>query len=164
MTYARTALALAAAFAVATIASAQPSPQVNRGVAQEKALQAESTAMPQMTAAQTAQYRSEYQLAKAKWASMTPTEQAAVVAAARQKKIADLSAMERYGQNNDMLRETAAQSAELKAQYEAAKEAWAKFTPGQKKAATQKAWQKKRADLDWMERVGQNDDSYLLPE
>jgi hypothetical protein len=63
-----------------------------------------------------------------------------------------------------MLRETAAQSAELKAQYEAAKAAWAKLTPAQKKAATQAAWQKKRADLSWMERVGQNDDSYLLTE
>jgi hypothetical protein len=164
MTHARTALALAAAFAVTTVASAQPSPQVSPGAAQEQARQAESTAMPQMTAAQTAQYRFEYQAAKAKWASMTPTEQAAVVATARQKKIAELSAMERYGQNNDMLRETAAQSAELRAQYEAAKAAWAKLTPGQKKAATQAAWQKKRADLSWMERVGQNDDNYLLTE
>ena len=164
MTHARTALALAAAFAVTTFASAQPSPQVARDLAQEKVRQAESAAMPQMTAAQAAQYRSEYQAAKAKWASMTPTEQAAVLAASRQKKIAELTAMERYGQNNDMLRETAAQSAELKAQYEAASKAWAKLTSEQKKAATQKAWQKKRADLDWMERVGQNDDSYLLPE
>jgi predicted Fe-S protein YdhL (DUF1289 family) len=85
----------------------------------------------------TTQYRSECRVARAKWASMTPTEQAAVVAAARQKKIADLSAMERYEQNNEMLHETAAQSAQLEAQCEAIKEAGAKLTPEQKKATTQ---------------------------
>jgi colicin import membrane protein len=163
MTHATTIAALAAALAVASHAWAQSSPPVAKGVAQENAMQAASTSMPQMTAAQTAQYRAEYQAAKAKWASMTPAEQASVVAAARQKKIAELTAMERYGQNNDMQRETASQSAELKAQYEAAKQAWAKLSPEQKKAATQQAWQKKRAELSWMERVGQNDDSYLLP-
>jgi hypothetical protein len=94
---------------------------------------------------------------------MTPAEQSAVVAAARQKKIAELTAIERVGQNNDMQRETAAQSAELKAQAEAAKQAWAKLTPDQKKAATRAAWQKKRAELTAMERVGQNDDTYILP-
>ncbi len=159
MTNARTIAALAAALVAAPCAWAQTSPQA----AQEKAFQAESTAMPQMTAAQTAQYRAEYQSAKAKWATMTPAERSTVVANARQKKIAELTAMERYGQNNDMQRETEAQSAEIKAQYEAAKQAWAKLSPEQKKAATRQAWQKKRADLSWMERVGQNDDSYLLP-
>lgn len=158
------AAALSAAVLAGGSAYAQSSPPPGRGASQEQARQAESTAMPQMTAAQTAQYRAEYQAAKAKWASLSPAEQASVVAAARSKKIAELSAMERWGQNNDMQRETQAQSAELKAQHEAARQAWAKLTPEQKKAATRAAWQKKRDELSAMERVGQNDDTYLLPE
>jgi len=39
-----------------------------------------------------------------------------------------------------------------------------RFTPEQKKAATRAAWQKKRDELSATERVGQNDDAYLLPE
>jgi colicin import membrane protein len=157
-------IAAAAALSIVGCASTTPpSGEAAKFAAQEKTYQAASTAMPQMTAAQTTQYRAEYQAAKAKWAAMTPAEQASTVAAARQKKIAELTAMERYGQNDDMLRETEAQSAELKAQHEAAKQAWAKLTPEQKKAATQAAWQKKRADLTAMERVGQRDDTYLLP-
>lgn len=153
----------ATALALGGCASTPPSGEAAKFAAQEKAYQAESGGAPPMTAAQAAQYRSEYQAAKAKWAAMTSAEQAAVVASARQKKIAELTAMERYGQNNDMLRETAAQSAALQAQYEAAKQAWAKLTPEQKKAATQQAWAKKRAELTDTERVGQNDDTYLLP-
>ena len=157
------ALASAAVLAGGS-AYAQSSPPPNRGASQEQARRAESTAMPQMSAAQTAQYRAEYQAAKAKWASLSPAEQASIVAAARSKRIAELSAMERVGQNNDMQRETQAQSAELKAQHEAARQAWAKLTPEQKKAATRAAWQKKRDELSATERVGQNDDAYLLPE
>ena len=158
------AAVVAAALLAGGTAYAQSSPPPSPGASQEQARQAESTAMPQMTAAQTAQYRAEYQAAKAKWASLSPAEQASLVAAARSKKVAELSAMERVGQNNDMQRETQAQSAELKAQHEAARQAWANLTPEQKKAATRAAWQKKRDELSAMERVGHNDDTYLLPE
>ena len=75
-----------------------------------------------MTAAQQAQYKSEYQAAKAKWASLTPQEKSAAIAAARNKKLSELSAMELVGQRDDMQRETAAQSAQLKAQADAAKQ------------------------------------------
>jgi hypothetical protein len=40
--------------------------------------------MPTMTAAQSAQYRADYQATKAKWASLTPQEQSAAIASARQ--------------------------------------------------------------------------------
>jgi hypothetical protein len=38
------------------------------------------------------------------------------------------------------------------------------MTPAQQAAIVAAARQKKIADLAWMERVGQNDDSHLLPE
>ncbi len=116
-----------------------------------------------MTAAQQAQYKAEYQAAKAKWASLTPEQKSAAVAAARTKKLKDLSYMELVGQRDDMQRETAAQSGQLKAQADAAKASWDKLTPAQKQAARKSAWQKKRAELSGIEAVGQRDDDYVLP-
>ncbi|MFO1313017.1 MAG: hypothetical protein U1F41_13230 [Burkholderiales bacterium] len=129
----------------------------------QKELQKQSTTMPEMTAEQTARYKAEYQAAKAKWATLTPQEQQRIIAAAKQKKLSDLSMMELVGQRNDMQRETAAQSAQLKAQADAAKAKWDSMTPAQKKAVKQAAWQKKRADLDALESVGQRDDNDILP-
>jgi protein-disulfide isomerase len=95
-------IAATAALSIAgCAATSPPSGAAAKFAAQEKTYQAESAAMPQMTAAQTAQYRAEYQAAKAKWAAMTPVEEASMVASARQKKIAELTAMERVGQNDD---------------------------------------------------------------
>ena len=37
------------------------------------------------------------------------------------------------------------------------------LTPAQKQALRKSAWQKKRAELDAMEAVGQRDESYVLP-
>ena len=115
-----------------------------------------------MTAAQQAQSKAEYQAAKAKWASLTPEQKSAAVAAARNKKLSDLSFMELVGQRDDMQRETAAQSAQLKAQAEAAKAKWYKLTPSEKQAVRKSAWQKKRGELDGMEAVGQRDDTYVV--
>ena len=66
----------------------------------EKAGQRDDT--PQMTAAQAAQYKAQYEAAKAQWAKMTPEQQKATIAAARQKKLQDLSAIELVGQRDDM--------------------------------------------------------------
>jgi hypothetical protein len=112
-----------------------------------------------MTAAQLAQYRAERDAAKAQWAKMTPQQQAATIQSARTKRLADLTAIERYGQNNDMMQETAKQSAAIKAQSDAAKAAYAKLTPQQREALRQAAWKKKRADLTAMEAAGQNNDT-----
>jgi len=133
------------------------------GQALESMLEQKSMAMPMMTAEQTARYRADYKAAKAQWAAMTPQQKAATVAAAREKRIADLTAIERFGQNDDMLQETAAQTARIGAEHDAAKAAWAKMTPAEKQAVTRAAWAKKRAELDALERVGQNDDDNLLP-
>jgi hypothetical protein len=165
-----------AALAVATTAWAQAVPEGPVMVAQatsqnqkaqqdlkgmEKAGQRDD--MQPMTAAQQAQYKAEYDAAKAKWASLTPQQKSAAIAAARNKKLSELSAMELVGQRDDMQRETAAQAAQMKAEAEAAKAKWDKLTPTEKQALRKSAWQKKRADLNAMEAAGQRDDSYPLP-
>jgi hypothetical protein len=62
-----------------------------------------------------------------------------------------------------MQRETAAQSAQMRAKAEAAKAKWDKLSPAEKQAVRKSAWQKKRAELDATEAVGQRDDTYVLP-
>ena len=119
--------------------------------------------MPPMTVAQQTQYKAEYEAAKAKWAALTPQQKQATIAAARTKKLSELSAMELVGQRDDMQRETAAQSAQMRAEAAAAKAKWDKLTPAEKQAVRKSAWQKKRGDLDGMEAVGQRDDTYVVP-
>ena len=112
-----------------------------------------------MTAAQLAQYRAERDAAKAQWAKMTPQQRAATIQSAKNKRLADLTAIERYGQNDDMMQETAKQTAAIKAQSDAAKAAYAKLTPQQREDLRKAAWKKKRAELTAMEAVGQNNDT-----
>jgi len=129
--------------------------------AMEKAGQRDD--MQPMTVAQQTQYKAEYEAAKAKWAALTPQQKQATIAAARTKKLSELSAMELVGQRDDMQSETAAQTAQMKAEADAAKVKWDKLTPSEKQALRKSAWQKKRADLTGLEAVGQRDDSYVLP-
>jgi hypothetical protein len=122
-----------------------------------------TTGATTMTDQQAAQYRSQYQAAKAQWANMTPQQKSATIAASRDKKLKDLSAIELVGQRDDMTNESAAQSAALKAQAAAAKAQWDKMSAAQKQAVRKSAWEKKRAELDGIERTGQRDDTYVLP-
>ena len=146
--------------AVACAAGAQnPKQQDLKGME----AQGQRNDMTNMTAAQQAEYKAQYQAAKAKWAAMTPQEKSATIAAAKNKKLSDLTAIELVGQRDDMKSETAAQNAQYKAEAAAAKAKWDKLTPDQKKAVRRSAWSKKRADLDAMETVGQRDDDYVLP-
>jgi len=150
------------AFAIACAAGAQTAQQKQQDLkGMEAAGQRDD--MTNMTAAQQAQYKSQYDAAKAKWAAMTPQEKSATIAAARNKKLSDLSALELVGQRDDMQRETAAQQAQYKAEADAAKAKWDKLSPAEKKKVRQAAWQKKRGELDAIEAVGQRDDSYVLP-
>lgn len=170
------AVAAVASLAVATTVWAQINPASAERIAQapsqnqkaqqdlkgmEKAGQRDD--MQPMTAAQQAQYKTEYDAAKAKWASLNPQQKSATIAAARNKKLSELSAMELVGQRDDMQRETAAQNAQMKAEADAAKAKWDKLSSSEKQALRKSAWQKKRADLLGMEAVGQRDDSYVLP-
>ena len=122
-----------------------------------------TTGQTSMTPAQQAQYKADYQAAKTQWAAMTPDQKKAALASARQKKIKDLSLTELVGQRDDMTNESAKQSAELKAQRAAAKAQWGNMTTEQKQAARKSAWEKKRTELNAIERAGQRDDTYILP-
>ena len=117
--------------------------------------------MTNMTAAQQADYKTQYDVANAKWATMTPQEKSATVAAARNKKLADLTAIELVGQRDDMRRETAALQGPGKAEADAAKAKWDALSLADKKAVRQSAWSKRRSELTGMEAVGQRDDSVL---
>jgi hypothetical protein len=156
------AAAAAIALAFACTAGAQTAQQKQQDL---KGMEASGQRddMAKMTAAQQAQYKSQYDAAKAKWAAMTPQEKSATIASARTKKLSDLSAIELVGQRDDMQRETMAQQGQYKAESDAAKAKWDKLTPAEKKAVRQSAWRKKRAELDATEAVGQRDDSYVFP-
>jgi len=63
---------------------------------------AQNDDMTAMTKSETAPLKAEREAAQAKWAKMTPEEKAAVRKAAQQKRAADMNAMERAAQNDDM--------------------------------------------------------------
>jgi hypothetical protein len=156
------------AFGVAGAVGAQTSaPSPTQQQRQQDLKGAESTqqrdGVAPMTAAQQAEYKAQYEAAKSKWASMTPDQKKATIEAARPKKLSELSYIELVGQRDDMRQATAAQSAQLKAEADAAKAKWDKLTPAQKQAVRKSSWNKKRADLDAIEAVGQRDDSYVYP-
>jgi hypothetical protein len=75
----------------------------------------------------------------------------------------DLTAIERLGQRNDVVRETGARTAALKAEADAAQASWDKMTPAQEQAVRKASWAKKRAELRGIEQVGQRDDTDILP-
>lgn len=114
--------------------------------------------MKPLTAAQSAQLRAERDAAKAQWAKMTPDQQAAVKKAAQQKRMGELSATERIGQNDDMMEMSKSETAQMKAEREAAKAKWAQMTPDEKNAVRKAAQQKRVSDLNALERAGQADD------
>ncbi|MFO1313383.1 MAG: hypothetical protein U1F41_15110 [Burkholderiales bacterium] len=156
------------AFAVACAANAQTSPpSPTQQQRQQDLTGAERTqqrdGMTPMTAAQQADYKAQYEAAKAKWASLTPDQKKATIDAARTKKLSELSYIELVGQRDDMKNESAKQAAQLKAQADVAKARWDKMSPAEKQAVRKAAWSKKRAELDALEAVGQRDDSYTLP-
>src|SRR5215471_2062262 len=114
--------------------------------------------MKPLSPAQSTQLRSERDVAKAQWANMTPDQKDAVKKAAREKRQSELSAMERFGQNDDMTDMTKSETAQMKAEREAAQAKWASMTPDEKNAVRKAAQQKRASDLNATERAGQNDD------
>jgi hypothetical protein len=114
--------------------------------------------MTALTPAQTAQMKAERDAAKAKWATMTPEQKAAATQAMRAKRQGDLNAMELMAQNDDMTAMTKAETAQLKAERAAAQAKYAKMTPDEKAAVRKAARQKRLAEMNMMERVGQDDD------
>jgi hypothetical protein len=114
--------------------------------------------MKPLTPAQSAQLKAERDAAKAKWASMTQAQKDAVIQSARGKKLGDLTALERIGQNDDLMAMSKSGTAQAKAAREAAQADYAKTTSEQKAALRKSAQQKRLADLNAMETAGQRDD------
>ena len=119
---------------------------------------ADGNDMTALTPAQTAQMKAERDAAKAKYAAMTPAEKEAQKQSMRGKQLKDLNAMELQAQNDDMTAMTKAETAQMKAERQAAEAAHAKLTPEQKAALRKTTQQKRLADLNAMERTSQNDD------
>lgn len=114
--------------------------------------------MKPLTPEQSAQLKAERDAAKAKWATMTPAEKAAVTQSMKSKKAGELNHMEKFAQNDDMTAMTKSETAQAKAEREAAQAKLAAMTPDQKAAARKAAQQKRMAEMNAMERAGQNDD------
>jgi predicted Fe-S protein YdhL (DUF1289 family) len=114
--------------------------------------------MKPLTAAQSAQLRAERDTAKAKWAAMSPSEKAAVTQSMKNKRVADMTAIEKFAQNDDMTAMTKSETAQMKAEREAAQAKWAAMTPEEKAAVRKATREKREADLNAMERTSQNDD------
>jgi hypothetical protein len=68
-----------------------------------------------------------------------------------------------YG-DNDTPRQTAAETAQLKAQAEAARAKWAAMTPAEKAAVRKNAQQKRWADLSALDRISDDDTEMLTPD
>jgi hypothetical protein len=111
-----------------------------------------------MTAAETGQLKAERDAAKGKWATMTPEEKASAKRSMRGKKLADLNVMERIAQEDDMGTMTKEETAQLKADRQAAQAKYAQMSAEEKATLRKAAHQKKLADLNMMERVGQEND------
>lgn len=111
-----------------------------------------------LTPAQSAQMKAERDAAKAKWAAMTPAEKAAATQSMRSKRITDMNHMDKFAQNDDLTALTKSETAQMKAEREAAQASYAKLTPEQKAALRKSAQQKRLSEMNAIERVGQNDD------
>ncbi|HEY1460235.1 MAG TPA: hypothetical protein VGH59_09300 [Casimicrobiaceae bacterium] len=92
------------------------------------------TQMKPMTPETTAKMKEEIQAAKAKWATMTPEQKAAVTKSMKGKKIGELTAMERVAQNDDMTTMSKSMTAQMKSEWDAAKVSYDKMAPDQKAA------------------------------
>ena len=114
--------------------------------------------MKPLTAAQSSQFKAERDAAKAKWAAMTPAEKSAATQSMKNKRVADMNYIDKFAQNDDMTAMTKSETAQAKAEREAAQAAYAKLTPEQKAAQRKAAQQKRLSEMNAMERVGQNDD------
>jgi hypothetical protein len=111
-----------------------------------------------MTPAETAQLKAERDAAKGKWATMTAEEKAAAKRSMRGKKLADLNVMERLAQEDDMGTMTKDESAQLKADRDAARAKYGQMSAEEQAAVRKAAQQKRLADLNTMERIGQEND------
>ena len=114
--------------------------------------------MKPMTPAETAQLKAERDAAKSKWAAMTPEQRASMKQSMRDKRLADMNVLERLAQDDDMSAITKAETAQSKADREAARAKYAQMSAEQKAAVRKSAQQKKLGELNLMEQTAQEND------
>ena len=114
--------------------------------------------MKPLTPAQSAQLKAERDAAKAQWAKLSDSQKDAVKKAAAQKKLGEQNALDRIGQNDDLMAMTKSENAQAKGAREAAESKWKAMTPEQQNAVRKAAQQKRLNDLDAIEQAGQRDD------
>ena len=102
-----------------------------------------------------AKLKAERDSAKAKWASMTPEQQAATRKAMQAKKVSELSTLEMVAQEGDSPADMPAgmYAAKFKSERTAAKAKWDAMTPDQKAATRKAAQAKKLSELSMLERM-----------
>ena len=110
-----------------------------------------------MTPAETAQAKADRDAAKAKWVAMMPPEQDAVKQSMQSKRLADLTYLERQGENDMLLHKHKTATAKAKADYDTAKAKFVAMTPDEQAAVRKAAQQKKLAELSTMESVAEED-------
>jgi predicted Fe-S protein YdhL (DUF1289 family) len=100
-----------------------------------------------------AKLKAERDTAKAKWASMTPEQQAATRKAMQAKRVSDLTQLELVAQEGDSPALNPADTAKLKAERVDAKAKWDSMTPEQKAAMRKAAQAKKLSELSTLEQI-----------
>jgi cell division protein FtsL len=104
-----------------------------------------------------AKLKADRDAAKAKWASMTPEQQAATRKAMQAKRVSELSSLEMVAQEGDASNPanmpTGMDATKFKSEREAAKAKWDSMTPDQKSATRKAAQAKKLSELSMLERM-----------
>jgi len=100
-----------------------------------------------------AKLKAERDAAKARWAGMTPEQQAATRKAMQAKRVSELSQLEMVAQEGDTTMVSPGETAALKSERTAAKAKWDSMTPEQKAATRKAAQAKKLSELSMVEKM-----------
>jgi hypothetical protein len=100
-----------------------------------------------------AKLKAEHDAAKARWAGMTPEQQAVTRKAMQAKRVSELSALELVAQEGDTTMVAPGETAALKAERVTAKAKWDSMTPEQKAATRKAAQAKKLSELSMLEKM-----------
>jgi hypothetical protein len=100
-----------------------------------------------------AKLKAERDAAKARWAGMTPEQQAATRKAMQAKRVSELTQLEMVAQEGDTAMVSPGDTAALKSERTAAKAKWDSMTPEQKVATRKAAQSKKLSELSMLEKM-----------
>jgi cell division protein FtsL len=100
-----------------------------------------------------AKLKAERDAAKARWAGMTPEQQAATRKAMQAKRVSELTQLEMVAQEGDTAMVSPGDTAALKSERTAAKAKWDSMTTEQKAATRKAAQSKKLSELSMLEKM-----------